>query len=44
LSRGGFSGCGLIDLFDFDPKNNKAGIGIVIQGVENRNKSIGLKQ
>jgi diamine N-acetyltransferase len=28
-------------LFDFDPKNNRAGIGIVIQGVENRNKSIG---
>jgi diamine N-acetyltransferase len=31
---------GLIDLFDFDPKNNRAGI-IVIQAVENRSKSIG---
>jgi diamine N-acetyltransferase len=32
---------GLIDLFDFDPKNSKAGIGIVIQGKESRNKKIG---
>jgi diamine N-acetyltransferase len=32
---------GLIDLFDFDPKNNRAGIRIVIQAVENRSKSIG---
>lgn len=36
-----FPAVGLIDLFDFDPKNNRAGIGIVIQGVENRNKNIG---
>lgn len=36
-----FPAIGLIDLFDFDPKNNKAGIGIVIQGVESRNKKIG---
>jgi diamine N-acetyltransferase len=36
-----FPAVGLIDLFDFDPKNNRAGIGIVIQAVENRNKSIG---
>ncbi|MFT5254068.1 MAG: diamine N-acetyltransferase [Flavobacteriales bacterium] len=36
-----FPAVGLIDLFDFDPKNNRAGIGIVIQGVKNRNKSIG---
>jgi diamine N-acetyltransferase len=36
-----FPAVGLIDLFDFDPKNNRAGIGIVIQGVENRGKSIG---
>lgn len=32
---------GLIDLFDFDPKNNRAGIGILIQNIENRKKGIG---
>jgi diamine N-acetyltransferase len=32
---------GLIDLFDFDPKNNRAGIGIVIQENENRSKGFG---
>ena len=32
---------GLIDLFDFDPKNNRAGIGILIQNLENRSKGIG---
>ena len=32
---------GLIDLFDFDPKNNRAGIGIVIQQSENRSKGFG---
>ncbi len=32
---------GLIDLFDFDPKNNRAGIGILIQNIENRTKGIG---
>ncbi|AOW09475.1 GNAT family N-acetyltransferase [Flavobacterium gilvum] len=36
-----FPALGLIDLFDFDPKNNRAGIGIVIQGEENRNQNIG---
>lgn len=36
-----FPAIGLIDLFDFDPKNNRAGIGIVIQGNENRNQNIG---
>lgn len=36
-----FPAVGLIDLFDFDPKNNRAGVGIVIQGSENRNKNIG---
>jgi diamine N-acetyltransferase len=25
-----FPALGLIDLFDFDPKNNRAGVGIVI--------------
>jgi len=36
-----FPALGLIDLFDFDPKNNRAGVGIVIQGVENQNQKIG---
>ncbi len=36
-----FPAIGLIDLFDFDPKNNRAGVGIVIQGQENRNLNIG---
>jgi diamine N-acetyltransferase len=36
-----FPALGLIDLFDFDPKNNRAGVGIVIQGNDNRNQNIG---
>ncbi len=36
-----FPALGLIDLFDFDPKNNRAGVGIVIQGTENRKQNIG---
>lgn len=32
---------GLIDLFEFDPKNNRAGIGIVIQEQNNRSKGLG---
>jgi diamine N-acetyltransferase len=36
-----FPAIGLIDLFDFDPKNNRAGVGIVIQATENRNQNIG---
>ncbi len=32
---------GLIDLFEFDPKNNRAGIGIVIQDEVNRNSGFG---
>lgn len=32
---------GLVDLFDFDPKNNRAGIGIVINENENRNQGVG---
>lgn len=34
---------GLIDLFDFDPKNNRAGMGIVIHKDKNRNQSIGTE-
>ena len=36
-----FPAVGLVDLFDFDPKNNRAGVDIVIQGSENRNQNIG---
>ena len=36
-----FPAIGLIDLFDFDPKNNRAGIGIVIQKDCNRKHNIG---
>ncbi len=32
---------GLIDLFDFDPKNNRAGLGIVVKDVAKRNQGIG---
>lgn len=32
---------GLIDLFDFDPKNRRAGVGILLQSTENRNKGYG---
>ncbi|WP_338730898.1 GNAT family N-acetyltransferase [Mangrovimonas cancribranchiae] len=32
---------GLIDLFDFDPKNNKAGIGILIKSCHDRHKGFG---
>ncbi|NDV44024.1 GNAT family N-acetyltransferase [Flagellimonas sediminis] len=34
---------GLIDLFDFDPKNQRAGIGIVIAHPEDRNKGVGAE-
>lgn len=36
-----FPAIGLIDLFEFDPKNNRAGIGIVIQSTGNRNQKVG---
>ncbi len=32
---------GLIDLFDFDPKNKRAGLGLIIADADNRNKGIG---
>ncbi|MCB0470549.1 MAG: GNAT family N-acetyltransferase [Flavobacteriaceae bacterium] len=32
---------GLIDLFDFDPKNKRAGIGILIHEAESRSKGFG---
>jgi len=36
-----FEAIGMIDLFDFDPKNNRAGIGILIQNSANRVKGYG---
>lgn len=36
-----FSPIGLIDLFDYDPRNNRAGIGILIQDSENRGQGLG---
>lgn len=32
---------GLIDLFDFDPKNRRVGVGVIIAENENRNKGFG---
>ncbi len=34
---------GLVDLFDFDPKHRRAGLGIVVLKSENRNKGIGAE-
>ncbi len=36
-----FHAIGLIDLFDFDPRNNRAGIGIIIKDETARNQGIG---
>lgn len=36
-----FPAIGLIDLFEFDPKNNRAGIGILIKNRGDRNAGIG---
>ena len=34
---------GLIDLFDYDPRNNRAGIGIVIQNLTERGQGYGAE-
>lgn len=34
---------GLIDLFDFDPKNKRAGVGIIIADAADRNHGIGTE-
>lgn len=34
---------GLIDLFDFDPKNHRAGVGMIILKEKDRNKGIGAE-
>jgi diamine N-acetyltransferase len=36
-----FEAIGLIDLFDFDPRNQRAGIGIIIQNDVDRNSGFG---
>jgi diamine N-acetyltransferase len=36
-----FDALGLIDLFDFDPVNNRAGVGIIINEVTERNRGLG---
>jgi diamine N-acetyltransferase len=36
-----FKAIGLIDLFDYDPRNRRAGVGIIIQESKNRNIGIG---
>lgn len=41
--NGSFEALGLIDLFDFDPVNQKAGVGIIIQSPEDRSKGIGTE-
>ena len=38
-----FKAVGLIDLFDFDPRNNRAGIGIIINDETNRNQGVGTQ-
>ena len=38
-----FPAIGLIDLFDFDPKNNRAGVGIMIQNQQDRNTGVGTE-
>ncbi len=34
---------GFVDLFDFDPKNKRAGVGIIIKNKKNRNAGIGTQ-
>jgi len=38
-----FDAIGLIDLFDFDPRNNRAGVGILIKNSGDRNSGIGTE-
>lgn len=34
---------GLIDLFDFDPKNHRAGLGLIVLEDKNRNRGVGAE-
>jgi diamine N-acetyltransferase len=36
-----FSAIGLIDLFDYDPRNNRSGIGIILKEENDRNQGVG---
>ncbi|WP_294825030.1 GNAT family protein [uncultured Flavobacterium sp.] len=36
-----FEAIGLIDIFDFDPVNQRAGVGIIIEDASNRNSGVG---
>lgn len=36
-----FKAIGLIDLFDYDPRNNRAGIGIIVKDEIHRNQGVG---
>lgn len=38
-----FTAIGLIDLFEYDPRNNRAGIGILVQNSSFRNQGIGTE-
>lgn len=38
-----FTAVGLIDLFEYDPRNNRAGIGILVQNSSFRNQGIGTE-
>lgn len=38
-----FPAIGLVDLFEFDPKNNRAGIGILIKEPNHRNMGVGTE-
>jgi len=40
---GSFEAIGLIDLFDFDPVNNRAGLGIIVQDAAYRQKGFGAE-
>jgi diamine N-acetyltransferase len=39
--KGGFEAIGLIDLFDFDPANQRAGVGIILQEAQHRGQGFG---
>lgn len=41
--NGSFEALGLIDLFDFDAANNRAGVGIVLQDDDSRGKGFGTE-
>jgi diamine N-acetyltransferase len=42
-TAGSFRAVGLVDLFEYDPKNNRAGVGIMIKSDADRNLGIGTE-